>query len=38
VINKSMDAWAWLHKQPEAERNDLLREMIRSFAESLMSA
>jgi len=38
VINKSMDAWAWLRKQPEAERNDLLREMIRSFAESLMSA
>ena len=38
MINKSMDALAWLRKQLETEGNDLLREMIRSFAESLMSA
>jgi hypothetical protein len=31
VINKSMDALAWLRKQLEADDNDLLREMVRSF-------
>jgi len=38
VIDKSMDALVWLRKQLEGDDNDLLREMIRSFAESLMSA
>jgi len=38
VINKSMDALAWLRKQLETDDNDLLREMVRSFAEELMSA
>ena len=38
MINKSMDALAWLRKQLSEDGNDLLREMIRSFAESLMSA
>jgi len=38
VINKSMDALAWLRKQLEADDNDLLREMVRSFAEELMGA
>ncbi|MFH1331633.1 MAG: IS256 family transposase [Actinomycetota bacterium] len=33
-----MDALAWLRKQLDADGNDLLREMVRSFAESLMSA
>jgi transposase-like protein len=38
VINKSMDALVWLRKQLETDDNDLLREMVRSFAEGLMSA
>ena len=38
MINKSMDALAWLRKQLEADDNDLLREMVRSFAEELMGA
>jgi len=38
VINKSMDALVWLRKQLETDDNDLLREMVRSFAEELMSA
>jgi transposase-like protein len=38
VINESMDALSWLRKQLESDGNDLLREMIRSFAEGLMSA
>lgn len=38
MINESMDALAWLRKQLEADGNDLLREMVRSFAEELMSA
>jgi transposase-like protein len=33
-----MDALAWLRKQLEADDNDLLREMVRSFAEELMGA
>jgi len=36
VIDKSMDALGWLRKQLEADDNDLLREMVRSFAEGLM--
>lgn len=38
MINESMDALAWLRKQLETDGNDLLREMVRSFAEELMSA
>jgi len=38
VIDKSMDALEWLRKQLEADDNDLLREMVRSFAEGLMGA
>ncbi len=38
MINESMDALAWLRKQLETDDNDLLQEMVRSFAEGLMSA
>ncbi len=38
MINKSMDALTWLRKQLETGDNDLLREMVRSFAEELMGA
>jgi len=38
VINQSMDALVWLGKQLECDDNDLLREMVRSFAEELMGA
>jgi hypothetical protein len=38
VIDKSMDALVWLRKQLETDDNDLLREMVRSFAEELMGA
>ena len=38
MINKSMDALVWLRKQLETGDNDLLREMVRSFAEELMGA
>ncbi len=38
MINKSMDALVWLRKQLETDDNDLLREMVRSFAEELMGA
>ena len=38
MIDKRMDALGWLRKQLEADDNDLLREMVRSFAETLMGA
>ena len=38
MINKSIDALVWLRKQLETDDKDLLREMVRSFAEELMSA
>ena len=38
MIDKSMDALVWLRKQLETGGNDLLREMVRSFAEGLMGA
>ena len=38
MINESMDALVWLRKQLETDGNDLLRAMVRSFAEELMSA
>jgi transposase-like protein len=33
-----MDALEWLRKQLEGDENDLLREMVREFAERLMAA
>ena len=38
VIEKNGDALVWLRKQLEMDGNDLLREMVSSFAEGLMSA
>ena len=38
MINNRMDALEWLRKQLESNDNDLLREMVRSFAEELMGA
>ena len=38
MIDKSMDALVWLRKQLESADTDLLREMVRSFAEALMGA
>jgi len=38
VINQRMDALVWLRKQLETGDNDLLCEMVRSFAEGLMGA
>ncbi len=38
MIDTSMDALVWLRKQLETDDNDLLQEMVRSFAEGLMSA
>jgi len=38
VINDRMDVNEWLRKQLEQADPDLLREMVRSFAETLMSA
>ena len=38
VFDKSMDVFVWLGKQFEADDNDLLREMVRCFAEGLMGA
>jgi hypothetical protein len=33
-----MDALEWLRKHLDTEGSDLLREMVRSFAERLMAA
>ena len=38
MIDRSMDALVWLRKQLDTSDNDLLRAMVRSFAEELMSA
>jgi putative transposase len=38
VITESMDLLAWLRKQLAEADTDLLREMVRSFAEALMGA
>ena len=38
VFDKSVDVLVWLGKQFEADDNDLLREMVRCFAEGLMGA
>jgi putative transposase len=38
MVPTNMDALEWLRKHLEAEGNDLLRDMVRSFAERLMAA
>ena len=38
MVNTRMDELVWLRNQLEAEGNDLLREMVRSLAQGLMSA
>jgi hypothetical protein len=38
VVNNNMDALEWLRKHLDAEGSDLLREMVRTFAERLMAA
>ena len=38
VVPNTMDPLAWLRKHLEEDGSDLLREMIREFAEQLMSA
>ena len=38
VFDKRMAVLVWLGKQFEADDNDLLREMVRCFAEGLMGA
>jgi putative transposase len=38
VVPDNMDALDWLRKHLDAEGSDLLREMVRPFAERLMAA
>jgi hypothetical protein len=38
VVEQRIDALSWLRKRLEEEHPDLLREMVESFAEQLMSA
>ena len=38
MVETRMDELVWLRNQLEVEGNDLLREMVRSFAQGLMSA
>ena len=38
MVPDNMDALDWLRKHLEAEGNDLLREMVKTFAERLMAA
>jgi putative transposase len=38
VVPDNMDALDWLRKHLDAEGSDLLREMVRTFAERLMAA
>ena len=38
VVDKNMDLLTWLRKQLAEAEPDLLREMVRSFAEALMGA
>jgi putative transposase len=38
VVPDNMGALEWLRKHLEAEGSDLLREMLRTFAERLMAA
>ena len=38
MVNNTMDALEWLRKQLDGGENDLLREMVREFAQRLMAA
>jgi hypothetical protein len=38
VVEHSIDAMEWLRKQLEEEHPDVVRAMVQSFAEQLMSA
>ena len=38
MVDNTMDALAWLRKQLDGDENDLLREMVREFAQRLMAA
>jgi transposase-like protein len=38
VVTNNMDALDWLRKQLDGGENDLLREMVREFAQRLMAA
>ena len=38
MVDTRMDELVWLRNQLKVEGNDLLREMVRSFAQDLMSA
>ena len=38
MVPNNMDALAWLRKQLDGDENDLLREMVREFAQRLMAA
>lgn len=38
MVGNNMDALAWLRKQLDGDENDLLREMVREFAQRLMAA
>jgi transposase-like protein len=38
VVDNNMDALAWLRKQLDGDENDLVREMVREFAQRLMAA
>ena len=38
MVDETMDALSWLRKQVESADTDLLREMVKVFAERLMGA
>ena len=38
MVHNTMDALEWLRKQLDGDENDLLREMVREFAQRLMAA
>lgn len=38
MVNNTMDALEWLRKQLDGDGDDLLREMVREFAQRLMAA
>lgn len=38
MVTNTMDALEWLRKQLDGDENDLLREMVREFAQRLMAA
>ena len=38
MVNNTMDALEWLRKQLDGDENDLVREMVREFAQRPMAA